>query len=345
MEGDYDLNKQLKNSVTTENICALLMFTFLVIYPFVSSRYAILNMANFLITVILALSLALIWGYTGIFSYAQAAFYGIGGYTYAILCKNFVGPDMTLLFLLGGVFAGFLVALILGYFMFYGGVNDVYVALVTMCFTLVLETFLAQTAGDQWSIGKARLGGFNGINGIPALSVAGFQFKYTALYVLVLVLLTVIYAAMRIIEKRNLGYCLLSIRENRIRSEMFGYNTAFVQMMIFATSGAIAGLSGVLYTSWGGYIVPTTVGMTQATLPVVLVAAGGRRNPTAVVVFTLFYLMISQKLAASGTQYSLIILGLILLVVVLFVPKGIIHSLFEIIDERVFTPTKRGGSN
>lgn len=47
-------------------------------------------MANFLITLILALSLALIWVYTGIFSYVQAAFYGIGGYTYAILCKNFL---------------------------------------------------------------------------------------------------------------------------------------------------------------------------------------------------------------------------------------------------------------
>ena len=134
-------------------------------------------------------------------------------------------------------------------------------------------------------------------------------------------------------EKRNLGYCLLSIRENRTRSEMFGYNTAFVQMMIFAVSGAIAGLSGVLYTSWGGYIVPS---------PVVLVAAGGRKNPTAVVIFTLFYLSLSQKLAASGSQYSLVLLGLILLLVVLFVPKGIIHSLFEIIDRKVVLPLKNG---
>ena len=75
--------------------------------------------------------------------------------------------------------------------------------------------------------------------------------KGLALYILVLLTVLVIYISMRMMEKKNLGYCLLSIRENRVRSEMFGYNTAFVQMMVFAVSGAIAGLSGVLYTSWG----------------------------------------------------------------------------------------------
>jgi len=106
--------------------------------------------------------------------------------------------------------------------------------------------------------------------------------------------------------------------------------------MIFAASGAIAALAGILYTTWGGYIVPTAVGMIQATTPVVLVAAGGKKNATAVILFSLLYLNLSQNLAAAGTQYSLIILGVILLFVVLIVPKGIFHSLFEIIDEKVF---------
>ena len=335
------MKNKIKCAVTTENISAIAVFVFFLLYPMLHSAYKVLNMANFLITVILALSLALIWGYTGIFSYAQAAFYGIGGYTYAIFCKNFANPSLTPIFLIAGVLAGFLVALVLGYFMFYGGVNDVFVALVTMCFTLVLETFLAQTAGPEWAIGKAQLGGFNGINAVTPLTFGAFPVKGEALYALVLLVLA-IYLALRIMEKRNLGYCLLSIRENRARSEMFGYNTAKIQMVIFAVSGAIAALAGVLYTSWGGYIVPSAVGMTQATMPVVLVAAGGRKNPTAVVIFTLFYLVLSQNLAASGSQYSLVILGLILLLVVLFVPKGIIHSLFEIIDEKAAVLLKNG---
>ena len=130
------MKRSWKSRVTTENICAVLLFMFFFIYPMVKSSYAVLNMANFLITVILTLSLGLIWGYTWIFSYAQAAFYVIGGYTYAILCKNFLSPLLTPLWLLGGVLMGFLAALLLGYFMFYGGVNDVFVALVTMCFKI-----------------------------------------------------------------------------------------------------------------------------------------------------------------------------------------------------------------
>ena len=330
-----------KITINAENISAVAIFIFLVVYPMKSSAYNVLNMANFLITVILALSLTLIWGFTGIFSYAQAAFYGLGGYTYAILCKNFTNPALTPIFLVAGVVMGFLVALLLGYFMFYGGINDVFVALVTMCFTLVLETFLAQTAGPEWRIGNALLGGFNGINAVTSLTFFSFPFKRLALYILVLTLMFIIYISMRVMEKSNIGFCLLSIRENRTRSELFGYNVPFTQMMVFAVSGAIAGLSGVLYTSWGGYIVPSALGMMQATMPVVLVAAGGRRNPTAVIIFTLFYLSLSQKLAASGSQYSLVLLGLILLLVVLFVPKGIIHSLFELADKKLFSSKRQ----
>ena len=63
-----------KEWIKAENISAAAVFIFLVTYPFLNGAYATLNMANFLNTLILALSLALVWGYTGIFSFAQAAF-------------------------------------------------------------------------------------------------------------------------------------------------------------------------------------------------------------------------------------------------------------------------------
>ncbi len=242
---------------------------------------------------------------------------------------------MTPLFLLAGMAIGFIAAMILGFFMFYGGINGVFVALITMCFTMVLETFLQQTAGVQWHIGKALLGGFNGINSITKLTIGGVALKNQSLYLFALILLILIYVGFRYMESHKLGYTLISIREKQERSELLGYNTAFIQMIIFAVSGAMAALAGVLYTTWGGYIVPTSVGMIQATTPVVLVAAGGKKNATAVILFALLYLNLSQNLAAIGTQYSLIILGLILLFVVLIVPKGIFHSLFEISDERL----------
>ena len=339
---------KIKKWISTENIVAVALFAYLFSYPMLNSAYRTMNMANFLASIILALSLALVWGYTGIFSYAQAAFYGIGGYTYAILAKNFTGPEFTPMFLIAALAMGFLVAMILSFFMFYGGINDVFVALITMCVTLVHETFLQQTAGPQWKIGNAALGGFNGINSITKLTIGSTVLRDKKLYIFALIMLTLIYIGFRYMERSKLGYTLISIRENRERSELFGYDVAFIQTMIFSVAGAMAALAGVIYTTWGGYIVPTAVGMTQATIPVVLVAAGGKKNSTSVILFSLFYLTLSQKLAASGTQWSLIILGAILLLVVLFVPKGIIHSLFEILDEKVVNPLlnrgeKKGG--
>lgn len=320
--------------VSTENIVFILLLIYLIVYPFLMNAFKVLNMANFLITVLLSLSLSLIWGYTGVISFAQAAFFGLGGYTYAILAKNFINPSLTPLFLILGVGLGFAVALTLGYFMFYGGVNDVFVSIITLCFTLVLETFMAQTAGTKWKIGKVPLGGFNGINKIPPLSIGSIQITMGKLYLLVTIIVLVVYLWLRSIEKNKIGYTLISIRENRNRSEMLGYNISKIQMVVFGAGGAIAALSGVLYTTWGGYIVPSSMGMAQATIPLVLVAAGGRKNPTAIFLFTLLYLNISQRLAASGSEYSLIILGVILLLVILFVPKGIFHSSFEIIDKK-----------
>ena len=119
---------------------------------------------------LMALSLALIWGKAGILSFGQTAFFGIGGYLYGIYTLNVLGSGATWIGILVGVLAGAIVAAILGYFMFYGGVNDVFVGLTTLALTLVLQTFMAQTAGPEWAVGEARLNGYNGMY-VPQISI------------------------------------------------------------------------------------------------------------------------------------------------------------------------------
>jgi ABC-type branched-subunit amino acid transport system permease subunit len=326
----------MKIKFNSENIIALLLFVGLIIFPLFVSGYKVLNTTNFLIMVFLSLSLALIWGYTGIFSFGQTIFFGVGGYLYGILYLNVGEPSFTIVALLAGVLAAGLVAWILGYFMFYGGVNDVFVGLITLCVTLVLETFMSQTAGPEWKLGDVQLGGYNGINGIPTISLgfgdALFTFSGNSLYYLVLFLLIVIYLSLRKLVVSKWGYALIAIRENRERSHMFGYNVPKIQTMVFSLSGMIASLGGILYASWGNYMTPTSMGLAAATLPVVLVAAGGRKNLTAAMIFTLFYSWFSQYLSSSGNQYALVILGVLLLLVVRFVPEGIIVALFKNLD-------------
>lgn len=332
------INNKIK--FNTENIVGIVFFVGLFLYPLFVSSFRVLNLSYFLSMIFLSLSLALIWGYCGIFSFGQAAFFGIGGYFYAIIAMNSGISAFTPGVLIIGVLAGGLIAGILGYFMFYGGINDVFVGLITLCVTVILETFMAQTAGSQWKIGNVLLGGYNGINGIPSLSLGSFTFSDNNYYYLVLVFLTVVYVSLRILTVSRFGYTLIAIRENRDRTKLFGYNVPKVQTMVFALGGALAALSGILYATWGNYITPAAMGLTAATLPVVLVAAGGRKNLTAAMIFTLFYYWFSQNLSASGNEYALIILGVTLILVILFVPEGIVVALFNWIDNLFFKNKK-----
>ena len=111
-----------------------------------------------------ALSLALMWGYAGILSFGHAAYFGLGAYTYAIASFN-IGESTVPLLLALVVPA--IVAAIIGALMFYGRISDVYLGVMTLVVTLILNRFMNATAGDAYRIGNARLGGFNGIPGFP----------------------------------------------------------------------------------------------------------------------------------------------------------------------------------
>lgn len=323
----------LKSLLSTENIVSLAMLVVAALLPTFMNTYKVSVFSYFYTTALMGLSIALIWGYTGIFSFGQAAFFGIGGYVYGILSKLWENNALTPLALLVGVACAAAVAAVLGYFMFYGGINDVFVGLITMCVTIALSTFMGQTAGSQWKIGDVALGGFNGLTKIPTLYFGSYKCDKVVFYYITFAVLAAIYIGLRILKHTKVGYSLLAIRENRTRSELFGYNVQKIQVIVFTVGGAIAGLAGVLYAAWGNYITPSNLGLDASTLVVVLVAAGGRKNPTAALLFSIIYCVIANKLSSSGSQFALIILGLILILVILFVPNGILASLFDGIDK------------
>jgi urea transport system permease protein len=269
-------------------------------------------------------------------SFGQTAFFGIGGYTYGVLTIN-CGADngMTLYALAASIIFGAIIAGLLGYFLFYGRINGVFLGIVTLAVSILLERFMAQTAGPQWHIGEARLNGFNGMNGMPALTIpwpggdivllAGLGFYYV-----VLCLLLIAYFGIRILVNSRFENVLVAIRENRLRAEMLGYDVRKFQLGAFVIGSALASLSGVLYTCWGQYITPSSMSLTSAALPIVWVAIGGRSDITASLVGTLLTLMVFQTLTVNGAQYALIIMGVLLLVNVMTAPEGLVLQLFRV---------------
>jgi len=112
------------------------------------------------------------------------------------------------------------------------------------------------------------------------------------------------------------------------------------QLLGFVLGGALAGLSGVLYTAWGQYITPSSMSITAAALPVIWVAFGGRKDVTATLIGTLVMIFLYQWLTIYGSQYAIVVMGVILVLTVLFAPEGIVLSLMRWISARL---TSSGG--
>ena len=320
-----------------------------VAYPLFSDGYTVGNTVYFFVWVFIALSLCLIWGYGGSLSFGQTAFFGIAGYGYGVLTLNFGSAyGFTLVALVAAVALAALFAALLGYFMFFGRIAGVFLGIVTLAVTLMLERFMAQTAGPEWHIGSARLNGFNGMSAMPPLTIPWpgepiVLFADVGLYYFVLGLLVFVYLALRILMNSSFGNVIVAIRENPERAEMLGYDVRKYQLITFVIGAALAGISGVLYTAWGQYITPSSMGMTAAALPLIWVAVGGRSDLTSTVVGTLVVLAAFQALTIYGSQYALVFMGMLLVLTVLIAPNGLVLGTMNWLGRLAARITQRAG--
>jgi branched-chain amino acid transport system permease protein len=299
-----------------------------VIYPLLAGSYQAGNTALFLLYAILGLSLSVVWGYAGVLSFGQVVFFGFAGYTFGIVSRNLGTALGITLAIPVAILIATLVAFVLGYFMFYGRVTGVFVAIITLVVTIVMQTFMAQTAGSGWTIGEVPLGGFNGMPRIPNITFgvegASVSFSGMQFYWLTLAALLVSYLGLRVLVNGQFGYAMVGVREDEDRVEMLGYDVRLVKLSVFTIGGALAGVSGVLYASWGNYMDPSVYALTFATFPVIWVTVGGRESLLGAVVATVSIEWFRQQLSITGSEYALVVVGLLLLGVVLLLPEGIV---------------------
>lgn len=303
--------------------------------PMLRGAFAASQFTLYLALALVALSLALIWGYAGILSFGQTVFFGLAGYTYAIVSLNLEGPLGATIALPVALLVSTASAFVLGYFMFYGDVRDTYVAIMTLVVTLVIGTFLAQTAGSGWTIGSVALGGFNGIPGVEnfTLGVEGLAMSFTgsAFYWLVLVVLLVTYLGLRVLVNSRYGYALVAVREDEDRTEMLGYDVRRTKLAVFTLSGALAGLGGVFYVTWNNYVNPEPFTILWATLPVVWVTFGGRKSLLGPIVGAIAVEWIRKFLSINAPEFAIPFVGAILLISILLLPSGLLPSVERLV--------------
>ena len=292
--------------------------------PYVFDLFSLLQATVFVAMAVLALSQGFIWGYGGIMSFGQSAFFGLGGYCYAVIAINMGDSTWAVV---GSIVLPMLFAALLGYFMFYGRISDAYVGVITLTVTIILFSVFNSTAGDAYTIGTAPLGGFNGMPNVPTLNLPGSpdsplepeQLWYAAMGCLVLV-----YAVLRWILASRFGRVVVAIRENETRAQLLGYDTRLYKLLVFAIGGGIAGAAGCLFTNWGGFISPTAFSLTTSAQILIYVLVGGLGTLLGPILGAVAIQYLITLLGAQALVNANLVLGVILVVFVLLVPQGIV---------------------
>lgn len=292
--------------------------------PAVAETFVLFHFTLFIVMSILALSLALVWGFGGILCFGQSMFFGLGAYTYAVAVIN-IGESTGPIFL--GVLLPVLLAAVLGYFMFYGRVSDVYLAVITLAVSLIFYYLIGATAGSEYRVGDALLGGFNGIPSVPSINVPGFptiQIVYEDLYVLAAVILVIVYFALRLLLRSDFGRIVVSIRENETRAELLGYDARRYKLVVFSIGAGIAGLAGVLFCSWGAYVSPTVFSLAFTAQIIMWLLVGGLGTLFGAILGCVLIQYLATWLGETKIADINLVLGAIFVVIVLFVPRGIV---------------------
>jgi ABC-type branched-subunit amino acid transport system permease subunit len=302
----------------------------ILLLPQVLELFALINATVFVSLSVLALSLGLIWGFGGILCFGQTTFFGLGAYTYAVAAINFGDTTWAVPLALA---VPTLVAAALGYLMFFGRISDVYMGVITLTVTLILFAVFNSTAGDQWTIGSAALGGFNGMPGTPPLNWPGdpdTTLEPPQIFIIAVICLVACYAIAKLTLLTRFGRVCVAIRENELRTELLGYDVRLHKLGFFALGGWMAGLAGILFANCV-FVSPTLFSLSYAGQVIIWVLVGGLGTLVGPVIGC----MLVQALTTyAGTLSHLdpnLVLGCVLMLVVLGVPKGLLPTLGAIL--------------
>ena len=279
--------------------------------PFMSKFYLLLAFDALLFGAI-AMSLDLLIGYTGLVSFGHAAFFGLGAYASAVLLERGV-VSLWACLLLAVLVVG-LYALVVSYFS--TARRGIYFALLTLIFAEVVYTFFRYTQ---------TFGGSDGIQGVPPPRLVGGFAIDTPMrnYYLVLVYLGLAYLACRVLVTSHFGKVLVAIRENEDRARFLGYNVQRYKMAVCMISALLTGLGGALYPGRSAFATPDLMLWTVSGEFIIMVMIGGLGTLAGPVVGGAFFVLLQEKVS-SYVDWYFIVIGLVLVFIVLFMPKGLL---------------------
>lgn len=281
--------------------------------------YQLRFLAEILIIGTAVLSLDLLVGFGGLVSLGHAVFFGGAAYAAAIAAQT-LGADVVVM-LAVGIATGMAAALLMG----------VVVMRTIALFFLILSLIVGQIVWEVVFHWREVTGGADGLRGFPVLTLhTGFATiplnNGVALYLAALVLALVAFLAARSFVDAPIGRALLGTRERQLRMSALGYSIPRIRLMALLASGAIAGAAGALYPFVNQYVGPNAVHWTMSAMMIIMLVIGGVGSLYGAFIGSAIYLGIQTYVSSYTDRWQLVV-GLVFVLTVMIMPKGVVAGL------------------
>ena len=290
-----------------------------VLLPLVAGDYFLTVASEVLIFMLFAASLHLLVGAGGLVSFGHAAYFGLGAYGAALALKQFGLPMAA--GLVAGPLLGLCGALLFGWFCV--RLSGVYFAMLTLAFAQIVWSI-----AFQWT---EVTGGDNGLIGVWPSAWAATAPHF---YWLTLALVVAGIALLRVILFSPFGYALRALRDSELRAEAIGLSRHRIQWMAFAAAGAFAALAGALYAFLKGSVFPDNLAIPVSIDGLAMILLGGVGTVSGGVIGAALYKSLSIWVI-SQTEYSKLVLGLLIVALVSVFPQGVLGALSSWQSRRV----------
>lgn len=297
---------------------AVLLLLF--VLQFLVSEYVMLSLTRIMVLAIYASGYNLLFGYTGLLSLGHAMFFAVGLYTAAIgTTQAGLGIPETLL---SAIFLGLTFSIVAGLVMLRA--NGVAFMIVTLMFSqaafLTVLYFGQFTRGDE---------GIVIADTIRSFAIAGLSVDLTSAslrYNMALAFLALTLVVCLAIIRSPIGHVLIAIRENEDRTSMLGYDVARYKLFAFTISGTLSATAGATYAFMFAYAGSTLASIQYSIYPLLWTLLGGAATILGPVLGTAIMFTLVD-IASSFTNANLLAVGVVLILLVLFFPKGILGTL------------------
>ncbi len=291
----------------------IVILLFLITAPSMFDRVFMSLLSQILIYGLLAMSLDLIFGYTGMWSFCHAAIFGVAGYTVGLLVKYYSIKSFWLL-APAGLSTAVLTSLIFGFITLRA--RTVYFLLITFALGQLIY-------GMTIKFNKVT-GGSDGLPDIPYPDLGlGFTLTPAHMYYFILIVFVLSALILYLIVKSPFGYSLQGIRESENRMRALAYKVWLHRYIAFVISGFFTGVSGILYAHFSGLMTPDNTGFAASGLIMIMIIIGGSGTLWGALIGSALIFVLEFYVSGFSTDRWPIVLGACFVVAVMFARRGI----------------------